>query len=96
VLFSVEDLIWALRSICFQFSGPIDLVGLIDAMAGVCGVGVILFAALSRFCPISAMASWGVGFGPPLIARAVQAEEPFHPARAVLTGNPPIFRGAFQ
>ncbi len=74
-----------MRSLCFQFIGPIHLVVSIDAMAGVCRLKVILFAAFSRFCPIAAMASWGVGFGPPLIARAVQAEEPFHPVKAMLT-----------
>ena len=31
--------------------------GLVYAIAGVCGLRVILFAALSRFCPVAAIAS---------------------------------------
>ncbi len=45
---------------------------------------MILFAALSRVCPIAAIASWGVGFGPPETAGAVRTEEAFHRAKAVL------------
>ena len=42
-------------SIRCDFSGRIGVVSLLYAIAGVCLLKVILFAALSKFCPIAAI-----------------------------------------
>jgi len=44
------------------------------AIAGVCELRVILFAAPRRFCLIAAIASWAVCFGQPEISGAVQVK----------------------
>ncbi|MBD0865196.1 MAG: hypothetical protein GDA36_06075 [Rhodobacteraceae bacterium] len=38
------------------------------AIAGVCGLGVILFAVPRRFCLIAALASWAFCFGHPALS----------------------------
>ena len=56
--FAILVLIWSGLLPCCIFSVHKGLGVLVYALAGFCGLRVILFAALSRFCPIAAMAGW--------------------------------------
>ena len=65
-------------------AGKAVLVVWVYAIAGVCGVRVILFTAPRRFCPIATIASWVFCSDQPEISGAVHVKAALHCAKAVL------------